>query len=388
MKKTILFLSAALAGSAAAWSAAPQTLDELAASIAQSDPAYTAAAREREASVLALRAADMLPAPEIEGEYLWGPAGDNRWGAGISQSFDWPGVYASRARARNAEADAFTQLTAVELRERTLAAKQALIDLVAARRQGALIGEIYNNVKELAERLQNAYDHGLATVLDLRKLQLETLELENRMEEVEQARAEAIAGLRAMGYTDSVPARLDYPVAQTGHAATAESWRRSPGILAARAATLAADAREQAAARAALPGFSLGYRHQYEGGTHFNGITAGITLPAWGSGAARRAARAEAQAAALQAEAAEAATEARYSRVAARVQRLESRRDAYNRVMESSDYPALLKKMLDGGQMTILTYIQELNFYIETGLAREENERQYQLALAEFNIWD
>ncbi|MDE6498061.1 MAG: TolC family protein [Muribaculaceae bacterium] len=386
MKQTLLYIALAIAGCGTA--AASSGIDELAASIARNNPDYVQAVRDREASVLSMQAADALPAPEIEGEHLWGPAGDNRWGAGISQAFDWPGVYGARAEARREESNAFEQLTATELREHTLAAKQSLIDLVAARRQAALISEIYSNVNELTQWMLNAYDHGQATVLDLRKLQLEKLELENRMEEVEQARAEAIAALQAMGYTRAVPENLDYPADEPDYGSAEGLWRRTPSVSAARAATRAALAREKAAARSALPGFSLGFRHQYEGGSHFNGLTAGITLPAWGSRSSKRAAEAATQAAALRAEAAEAVSDARYRNILGRLQRLDSRRQVYRDVVESSDYPALLKKMLDGGQMTILTYIQELNFYIGAGMAREETERQYQLALAEFNIWN
>lgn len=386
MKKALLYIALAAAGCGT--STAATGIDELAASIARRNPDYLQALSRREASLLSMRAADALPAPEIEGEYLWGPAGDNRWGAGVSQSFDWPGVYGARARARQAESNAFEQLSATELRELTLAAKQALIDLVAARRQAAVIALIYNNVCALNEFMQNAFDHGQATVLDLRKVQLEKLELENRIEEVEQARTQAIAALRAMGHNDTVPGTLDYPAERPFYSNAAERWRRSPAVMAAEAATRAAMAREQAARRSSLPGFSLGYRHQYEGGNHFNGITAGISLPAWGSRSGRRAAAAEAQAAALAAQSVEAASDARYRAALEQLQRLEQRRRAYSEVVEASDYPTLLMKMLDGGQMTVLTYIQELNFYIETTLAREETERRYQLALAEFNIWD
>ncbi|MDE6287004.1 MAG: TolC family protein, partial [Muribaculaceae bacterium] len=238
MKHTLLYIALVIAGCGTA--AASSGLDELAAGIARRNPEYVQAVRDREASVLSMRASDMLPAPEIEGEHLWGAAGDNRWGVGISQAFDWPGVYGARAEARREESNAFEQLTATELRERTLAAKQALIDLVAARRQAALILEIYSNVNDLAQWMQNAYDHGQATVLDLRKLRLEKLDLENRIEEVEQARAEAIASLRAMGYTDAVPDDLDYPAGAPDYRSAEGLWRQSPSVRSSQAATRAA----------------------------------------------------------------------------------------------------------------------------------------------------
>ena len=147
----------------------------------------------------------------------------------------------------------------------------------------------------------------------------------------------------------------------------------------------ASAARAKAAARSCLPGFSLGYRHQYEGGTHFNGLSVGIALPAWGASRSKAAARAEAEAAALQAEAQTAATASQFDAQRRRVVALGERLEAYDGALATSDYPALLRKSLDGGQISMLTYIQELNFFMEARIAREQAARDYHLALATLN---
>ncbi|MDE6135865.1 MAG: TolC family protein, partial [Muribaculaceae bacterium] len=233
---TALFAAAALTAGAA-------DIDSIAAAIASANPAVLARRAELRSASLSMSADGMLPGPEIEGEHLWGPAADNRWGVGISQSFDWPGVYAARRGARRASDNAFVQLAHAELAEQRLAAKLALIDLVAARREAAAVRGIYNNVQELLDLTRRALDHGQATILDVRKLQIEQLEVARRLEEAEQARAEAVAALRAMGCDADVPDALDYPAASVAYADAAARWMASPALMAARAEAEASDAR-------------------------------------------------------------------------------------------------------------------------------------------------
>lgn len=364
-------------------------LDSLAQAIVLADPAWQAREASLRASAAAVKAANTLPGPEAEGEYLWGPAGDNRWGAGVSQSFDWPGVYAARRAESRAAANAFDRLASAELAERTLAARLTLIDLIAARRRASTVGRIADNLRRQTELTQRALDHGQATILDLRKLQIAALEAGTRLEQAEQARAEAIGQLRAMGLRAEVPDGLTYPDATDTDAAV-QNWNAMPGVRAAEAEAEAAEARARAAARSLLPGFSIGYRHQFEGGNHFNGISFGISLPSWGSKKALRAARAEAEAARMQSEVAHSSHDAALETLLRSLPGLKARTEAYRDALDTSDYPVLLEKSLNGGQISILTYIQELNFFLEAEMARIEAEQQYQAALASlsrFNTW-
>ena len=374
-------IAAAFAAVALAGEAMPESMDSLAAAIAGADPAWQARRAELRAAELSVKADASLPGIEAEGEYLWGTQGENRWGFGVSQGFDWPGVYGARREAAGAAGRAFAQLARAEQAERTLAAKLALIDLVAARRRAAKAGGICDNLRRLTDLTQRALDHGQATILDLRKLQIATLEAELKLQQAEQTRTEALAALQALGFKGDVPDGLSYPEAADSRTA-AEAWQAMPSVKAAEAEAEAARARARAAARSMMPGFSLGYRHQMEGGQHFNGLSVGISLPAWGANKQRNAARAEAEAAAWQAEAALSSHQAALQAALRNVQALEGRVKAYDKALDTADYPELLQKSLNGGQITMLTYIQELNFFLEAEMERIDVEQQYQAALA------
>lgn len=382
MKKIIVIASMAFAAFTAG---ATCPMDSLAAAIADANPSFKARCAELKAGSAAAQADGMLPGVEVDGEHLWGRGGDNRWGFGISQSFDWPGVYAAKRRARRAGDNAFSQLAASERVELTLEAKLALIDLVAARRNTAVIAEIYKNVTELTAFTQKALDHGQATILDLRKLQIEGLDMALRLEQAGQAQSEAVARLRAMGYDGDVPEDMDYPEASADYAAAESRWMSSPAVRASQSGAEAAAERASAAARSSLPGFSLGYRHQFEGGNHFNGVSVGIALPSWGVSRAKAAAKAEAEAARLQAEWQVAQTVAAFDDARRRLEGLSGRMKAYDEALSDADYVVLLRKSLDGGQISTLTYIQEINFFLEARLSRENTARDYHAALAVIN---
>ena len=55
--------------------------------------------------------ANNLSDPEIEFSHQWGQKGiGNKWGVGISQSFEWPGVYQSRKNSISNEKLALEQI--------------------------------------------------------------------------------------------------------------------------------------------------------------------------------------------------------------------------------------------------------------------------------------
>ena len=100
---------------------------------------------------------------------------------------------------------------------------------------------------------------------------------------------------------------------------------------------------------------------------------------------AKAAAKAEAEAARIQAESQVAQTVAAFDDARRRLEGLSSRMKAYDEALSDADYAVLLRKSLDGGQISMLTYIQEINFFLEARLSRENTARDYHAALAVIN---
>lgn len=133
---------------------------------------------------------------------------------------------------------------------------------------------------------------------------------------------------------------------------------------------------------AGLPGFNIGYAHAFEEGNHFDGVSLGVSIPLFSGRGSKKRADAATAAARLDKEAVDGRleTEVRtaYESAAAAYRKIAPMREA----VENSDNAALLKKALAGGQINLITYIQETNYFLEARAELLDLEYRYAKALA------
>ncbi len=352
---------------------AAQDIDEIAHRIAAQSPALQATRARYDALVAADKAADTLPGPEIEAEYKWNASAEgNRWGAGISQTFDWPGAYAARSKAGALRSQAYDRLCAAEFADRLLEARTALIDIAAAAEKLTILRKTADNNARLAEIYRQAYSANRVTLLDIRKLDLQTFATESRLAEAETALDDARSALLALGTdTDSalgihslpapqVPRPLDQCM-QAAHTA-------NPSLSAALTLSDAARSSVTAARRASLPSFSLGYIHDFEDNMHFNGLSVAISLPTWSPRRAVAQAKAEAAEAEFDRLDLTLRTTARLRTAHTKAAQLYSRVTRAAETFDTDSYPQLLDKALSMGAINIFTYYEEYNTWLEAAL--------------------
>ena len=137
-----------------------------------------------------------------------------------------------------------------------------------------------------------------------------------------------------------------------------------------------------------MPGFTLAYRHTYEEMQHCNGFAVGVSLPVFSRSRAVKAATLRANASRF--DAAQADASAR-SAVMAAYSTAEKRRNTLselNDVTLDESYPRLLLMAYKGGQINVITYIQELNYYLSARETRLDAEYQLRLALITLNKYN
>ncbi len=359
--KRIAIIALAAVMSATAYAGA-NTLDSLAAAIADSSPALQQLRHSYEAELEEARAANALQGIEADFDYKFGSQ-DDRWGVAVSQGFDWPGVYSARRKANGFRADAYRYLYAGERADRVCEASQALIEYAAAEGQLQLLNTSLDNVNELRAAYSTAFEKGAATILEVRKLELEAFATEGRVADARQRLNSARAALLALGaeVPAAVPALPAYSVADV-EGLTADN---NPALRAAGSLADAARADISAARRSALPSFKVGFVHDYEDGQHFNGFSVGISLPSWSPRHSVAAARSRALAAEAAVELAVPAFNARVNADRAEAVALAARIAFGADLFGSDDYPALLRKALDRRAMTLPEYLREYNDYLE-----------------------
>lgn len=366
MIKRIILPALALAMAATACAA---DLDSLCRAVAVKSPALRAERANADAERLQGEVDNSLAGPEVDFDYKFNHnGGENRWGVSVGQAFDWPGVYAARGKSNRLRSGAFEQLYRQNVIDKALELKLAAIRLAQARENLKIITEAHDNFTALAASLKRSYDRGEATILALRKSELQLMAVRTSLVDAESELAAAEAALEAVEpgcLADfKAVAGLEIKPLQAREVYEA-AMASSPGMDSRRIEAEAMRNDISVARRAALPSFKLSYAHDYEDGTHFNGFGIGISLPSWQPRKAVRLAEARAVAAEFGVTDYGIVLKARLSADYSEAARLYSRISDECEVL-AGDYPALLKKAYEAGIFTVFEYLTEYNSYLDT----------------------
>lgn len=365
---------------AAGFTAGAQTLtpENVADRIIEVSPEFRGLHLEQEALRESLKTDSNLPDPEIEGEYLFAPAGEtNRWGAGISWGIDWPGAYAARRKEADGKVRAGEAALLAARRERLTEVKRLLLDYVLQEKQLEVLQRINAANDSIIVLAGVANKGGEMTRLDFNKLNLEKASLNAGIAAVLDERASTLTQLSAIYGSNCGDLLKDMQCAFPLLEVPAEiidnySFAASPTVKSADAEAEAARRAIGVASMEALPGLSVGYRHAFEDGTHFNGASLGISIPLFSSRNKKKAATAALKAAEYKAEAAKAVTRQQVEGAIRRFSILKNQLNEITPIIEDADNEALLQKAYSGGLITLLDYLNERNYFTEATLRLQE----------------
>lgn len=374
------------------------TFDIKVAEILANNPTLASRRASAQAETLNAKAENNLSDPEVEFEHQWGhpSVGGNKWSVSVSQSFDWPGVYNSRRKSANAQAQAFRLLYLAEESDMRLRIGYVLTDYIAARKQLVLSQKTSDNLTEIAKKISKSFNCGEATIIDYRKAEFERVQALSRTDAaqtlVDNLKSELIE-LNGGKYIN-LDSLYDFPrfelQSEEFYLERHESY--DPAILAGSYLIEAAAQNTKTATRSSYPGFSLGYIHNVELGDHFNGIKAGVTIPLFSNRHRRASAKFQEEAARQQANEVFLAVNRRVISEYTEAKKLTSRIADYAGLFpdteKESDYLTLLRKSFDGGQMPLIVYLYELNYYNEASsayIALQQSQALILLSLSRFN---
>lgn len=371
LKSTLL---AAVAASAAALlphpaASAQSPADEfnrIVASVVAHNPQLAADEAATRAEILRQSADNNLADTEVDFDRTWGttPEAGNKWSLTVSQSFDWPGVYAARRKAARQGRLAAESRQAAALRQKVLEAKLMLLDVVYANQQVAALQAISQNMAALVQATDSLFSHGEATILEVKKIRFEQYDVSVQLDDALEQLGTLSRNLAALNGGEAVDVTLltDYP-----H----QSLLSEQDYLQAADPTLTAMARSAEAARLTAraerlkswPGFSVGYVHETEGSERFNGFSVGLSLPIFSRRHVAAAARADRLAMQYQLDDATLARRAEIISNVAGANKMKRQIDAYHEIF-GQEYPELLERAYRGGTMTQHVYLSEINDYL------------------------
>ncbi|MBR6640563.1 MAG: TolC family protein [Muribaculaceae bacterium] len=372
-----------------------QDYETLLKTIVANNPDIAAMEASIESEVLSIKSDNNLPDTDVDFEHQWGPKEvGNKWSVGISQGFEWPGIYSERRKAAQSATDAMAFLKRSNYLDKLLEVKLLFIDIVNTRKNIAIMDEVLNHMTQLKEKYHNGYHQGEVTILDVNKIDIEHISVSRRCNELRTQLTileNSLAALNGGKDCSAIIATLnDYPqdmiLSEDDYV---EMIKQNDPMLGYNSFMTKSQASTAKAAKLKnLPGFSLGYLHVNELGTHFNGFKIGLSLPLFSNRNKVAASKALLRSLENEETSVEVAKLSAMYSDRAKVLTLHKEMNEYRPMFEDSNNIALLKKALDGGEISLLTYLQEVNYFLKAQREYMDVVYQYHYSLARLNRYE
>lgn len=351
----------------------PYDIDKLAKIVATNNPAYNIELANNKAELQQLQSENNLEDPEVEFSHLWGSRGaGNKLGIQISQSFAWPGSYKARRDANRATARALDYQAVSNQSELMLQIKQSMLDAVNAYKKMQLYGDALDVVDSLSAIVQKNVTSKEVSVLDGNKIKIERIGLVRKHRDAVNAYNVAFDKIVELGGGKSVDnlreMLTDYPSAPNLRPLETykeEAAMYNPQLTYQSLLSDASEANLKAIKREALPGFSVGVRHELEGGDRFNGFSVAMSLPFLSNKGKRAAATYTQQALSMTKNQIEVTEQMRITSEYNNAERLSAEINDYRAVIDNAENLRLLKKAFDMRHISVQDYLSDLIYFTD-----------------------
>lgn len=354
---SIIFAAVMASGCAAAAS-----IDDVLRSIEANNRELQAAASEGAAAVYERKSENTLSGLSVEYSPFWrgGVPGTSSSELVVAQEFDFPTLYAGRAKsAKLLQREVDSKLEATR-REVLLAAKLKCIEIVALQRRHDLLEMRRKAAEELVGLYTKRYDNGNATILDLNRAKLDNMSTAAAAADNRAAITRARLELQAMNGGVALDLDgIDYPAdAVPGASAIEAAVERDASLTAIEAGVNAARHDVGLSRQGWLPRLSAGYRRNTDGREASNGFLVGIAIPVWSTSAKVKAASSRLEAARLSLDDTREAVRTEAEASLAEINRLREVLAVYDAPLMHEQL-TLMKRAVELGQMTLTDYYTE-----------------------------
>ena len=250
---------------------------------------------------------------------------------------------------------------------------------------------LYEDIEaeHMAALFASRYETGDATAIDKNRTEVEYLLLKEELSAVDMRMIELSQRLTVLnggempecGYT-MPPAEEQMPL----EVLLADWEEYAPELTALRLQEQGARYDVRLSRQQALPKVELGYKYEYGTGEHFNGFTAGLSIPILSN-------RHNVKRAHAMEQAAKANTESALAQQRSSVRELYLKVDYTGRLLESfgglpdaAGYIDMLGRTLEAGQINIVDYYSELDTFYSALETRIRTDLEYRLGLARLNV--
>lgn len=340
-----------------------------------------------QAELAGVAAENAISDTEIGFDHLWAHgSGERRWVMSVSQTFDFPGAYPARKRELAVRAEAMNMQYRIRLTDCVLNAYELMVEIARCDKGIALERAIVDDLTRVKELLERGFEQGQSTILEVNRAKIELANNIVRLNESLSRRHGCVVSLAALGVDIADETEVPYPMMVLQPVGDYIDMAENSDYVAyynkvKQAETLGLKARRLES----LPGIKIGYVHEYEDHTSFNGFSLGLTLPMFSSRARRAASAAAIDAAEWQQDADKIE---RQSMVETEYREASTTKELYDMlapVFNTADHISLLTKAYKGGQMSAIEYLNEVTYFRQSEWDFLDVEYRYYRSLTRLN---
>lgn len=340
---------------------------------------------ETDAADRDIRSTNNLKDTSVDFEYLFGnSAVGDKWGIGVAQEIDWPGLYSSRGKANASRISALNYLGEWKCLTILVEAKRICFEIIDINKQICLNNRIVADMSQIKDAYDKGFDHGEISVLDVNKLKIEMLNTNRRTKELAVKRRQLTERLKALNGNNELPSGIvdnltEYPVVHLSGRSVYEErmMQHDPERMYYSMLDEAEERQVSVTKMQQLPSFSVGYKYAYELGDKFNGFTVGVSLPLFSSRNKVASAKARKISAQFARQSDEVAKTSQMMVWYDEAAELKGQIDEYKAVLGDKANVKLLRKALDAGQISLLDYLMEMRYFIDAHNQLLELELRY-----------
>lgn len=331
--------------------------------------------------------------PEVEFGYLWGGPAiiGNRKDMSIRQSFDFPTAYIQRSKLADLKDNSVEYRYRAERMQLLLAAKELCIELIYINKMRDMYSVQAENAKKILTAYEKLMQNGEATRLEYNKARMNNAAMENELRHINLERERLLSELAALNCGQPVSFdALTYtvPVLPTDF----EQWyadaeAANPSLQYLRSQVEVADRQVKVSQAERLPQMAVGYMGEFVGDERFQGVTVGVSIPLWQNKNRVKQARAAAIASRRQAEDNKVQYYTHLKSLYQQVATLQQSVATYSAAFAEKGNEPLLFKALNKGELTLLEYLMEKEYYHTCFQKQAQAEKELALTWAQLTAF-
>ncbi|SDB51587.1 Outer membrane protein TolC [Flavobacteriaceae bacterium MAR_2010_188] len=338
-----------------------------------------------ESQQLENRSNNNLPDPQLSGYYL--PFGDNATGDyteyQLSQSFEFPTVYAARGKWNESKSQQLTSAYANKRLEVLLKAKNTLIELGFLQKRKLIERERKSQSKQVFDQIQKLFDAEQVGILDLNKAKIAWIQEQFVVEQIESESQILLSQLKTLNggnAIDGFSSGIVLPIeVGTVESLWQEKLANDPLLQELKAHEATSLQKIRLEKTKVLPNVALGYNYQGVIGSNYSGFYGGVSIPLWSSKNKVKAAEANYE---YQQSNTQVITNSLYAEFQQNYNRYELMLEKYNEyqtTMGNLNSEQLLFKAYMLGEYSFMDYYLELQFYRNASDKMLQMEKELQL---------